>query len=43
MIIYDMKLILTKKLEKGVVKCKVKTKFHDPPNLIPGIDIRCFA
>ena len=22
---------------------KVKTKVRDPPNLIPGIDIRCFA
>ena len=22
---------------------KVKIKAHDPPNLIPGIDIRCFA
>ena len=22
---------------------KVKTKVHDPPNLIPGIDIRWFA
>ena len=22
---------------------KFKTKVHDPPNLIPGIDIRCFA
>ena len=22
---------------------KVKIKVHHPPNLIPGIDIRCFA
>ena len=22
---------------------KVKSKVHDPPNLIPGIDLMCFA
>ena len=22
---------------------KVKIKVHDPPNLMPGIDVRCFA
>ena len=27
----------------GVVKCEVKTMVHEPPNLIPGIDIRCLA
>ena len=26
-----------------MINCKVKTKVHDPPNLILGVDIRCLA
>ena len=26
-----------------MLNCKVKTKVHDPPNLILGVDIRCLA